>query len=147
MSKPTQKPSAKPKTESALPPVQNLLFDLDALPSAPVPSDPSDLSDPSDPTDRPVTIASSTPKPPAPPPTEHFVRPGDRGPLSRLMDGNFLQFASYTICHRAIPTVEDGLKPVQRRILHSLYEKDDGRFIKVASVVGHAMQYHPHGDV
>jgi topoisomerase-4 subunit A len=73
--------------------------------------------------------------------------PGQGGPLDRLMDGNFLQFASYTICHRAIPTVEDGLKPVQRRILHSLFEKDDGRFIKVASVVGHAMQYHPHGDV
>lgn len=73
--------------------------------------------------------------------------PGQGGPLDRMMDGNFLQFASYTICHRAIPTVEDGLKPVQRRILHSLYEKDDGRFIKVASVVGHAMQYHPHGDV
>jgi len=80
------------------------------------------------------------------PPSGHYVNPSARGPLSRLMDGNFLQFASYTICHRAIPTVEDGLKPVQRRILHSLYEKDDGRFIKVASVVGHAMQYHPHGD-
>ncbi|HOR97701.1 MAG TPA: DNA gyrase subunit A, partial [Kiritimatiellia bacterium] len=62
------------------------------------------------------------------------------------MDDNFLQFASYTICNRAIPTVEDGLKPVQRRIMHSLWEKDDGRFIKVANVVGHTMQYHPHGD-
>jgi topoisomerase-4 subunit A len=71
---------------------------------------------------------------------------GGNGPLRDLMDGNFLQFASYTICNRAIPTVEDGLKPVQRRILHSLWEKDDGRFIKVANVVGHTMQYHPHGD-
>ena len=62
------------------------------------------------------------------------------------MDDNFLLFASYTICNRAIPTVEDGLKPVQRRIMHSLWEKDDGRFIKVANVVGHTMQYHPHGD-
>ena len=62
------------------------------------------------------------------------------------MDGNFLQFASYTICHRAIPAVEDGLKPVQRRILHALHDLDDGRFIKVANVVGHTMQYHPHGD-
>lgn len=81
--------------------------------------------------------------PHVPPP---LMRPGESGPLSRLMNENFLTFASYTICHRAIPTVEDGLKPVQRRILHSLYEKDDGRFIKVANVVGHAMQYHPHGD-
>ena len=71
---------------------------------------------------------------------------GGTGPLRELMDGNFLQFASYTICNRAIPTVEDGLKPVQRRIMHSLWEKDDGRFIKVANVVGHTMQYHPHGD-
>ncbi len=71
---------------------------------------------------------------------------GGTGPLRDLMDGNFLQFASYTICNRAIPTVEDGLKPVQRRIMHALWEKDDGRFIKVANVVGHTMQYHPHGD-
>lgn len=71
---------------------------------------------------------------------------GGTGPLHELMDGNFLQFASYTICNRAIPTVEDGLKPVQRRIMHALWEKDDGRFIKVANVVGHTMQYHPHGD-
>jgi topoisomerase-4 subunit A len=74
------------------------------------------------------------------------VLPSQRGPLSRLLDANFLQFASYTICHRAIPAVEDGLKPVQRRILHALHDLDDGRFIKVANVVGHAMQYHPHGD-
>ena len=71
---------------------------------------------------------------------------GGTGPLRELMDENFLQFASYTICNRAIPTVEDGLKPVQRRIMHALWEKDDGRFIKVANVVGHTMQYHPHGD-
>ncbi len=71
---------------------------------------------------------------------------GGSGPLHELIDQNFLQFASYTICNRAIPTVEDGLKPVQRRIMHALKEKDDGRFIKVANVVGHTMQYHPHGD-
>ena len=68
------------------------------------------------------------------------------GPLHRLMDSNFLQYASYVIRDRAIPELDDGLKPVQRRILHALYEKDDGRFIKVANVVGHTMQYHPHGD-
>ena len=68
------------------------------------------------------------------------------GPLKSLVDFNFLQYASYVICDRAIPALEDGLKPVQRRILHALKEKDDGRFIKVANIVGHTMQYHPHGD-
>ena len=68
------------------------------------------------------------------------------GPLRRLMDDNFLQYASYVIRDRAIPQLEDGLKPVQRRILHALWEKDDGKFHKVANVSGHAMQYHPHGD-
>ena len=81
----------------------------------------------------------------APPPPAHSEH-GGFGPLRELINDNFLQFASYTICNRAIPTVEDGLKPVQRRIMHSLWEKDDGRFIKVANVVGHTMQYHPHGD-
>ena len=70
----------------------------------------------------------------------------EHGPLRKLVDYNFLQYASYVICDRAIPNVEDGLKPVQRRIMHALFEKDDGRFIKVANVVGHTMQYHPHGD-
>ncbi len=67
-------------------------------------------------------------------------------PLKDLVNDNFLQYASYVIRDRAIPQLEDGLKPVQRRILHALYEKDDGRFNKVANIVGHAMQYHPHGD-
>ncbi len=68
------------------------------------------------------------------------------GPLRRLFDDNFLQYASYVIRDRAIPELRDGLKPVQRRILHSLFENDDGKFIKVANIVGHSMQYHPHGD-
>ncbi len=72
--------------------------------------------------------------------------PDGNDPLRNLMEKNFLEYASYVICERAIPNLEDGLKPVQRRILHSLWEKDDGRFIKVANVVGHCMQYHPHGD-
>ena len=62
------------------------------------------------------------------------------------MDKGFLEYASYVIRDRAIPNLADGLKPVQRRILWALHEKDDGRFIKVANVVGHTMQYHPHGD-
>lgn len=67
-------------------------------------------------------------------------------PLQRRMDHSFLQYASYVIRDRAIPNLADGLKPVQRRILWALHEKDDGKFIKVANIVGHTMQYHPHGD-
>ena len=59
----------------------------------------------------------------------------------------FLDYASYVILERAVPAIEDGLKPVQRRILHSMKELDDGRYNKVANIVGHTMQYHPHGDM
>ena len=58
----------------------------------------------------------------------------------------FLDYASYVILERAVPTINDGLKPVQRRILHSMKDLDDGRYNKVANIVGHTMQYHPHGD-
>lgn len=58
----------------------------------------------------------------------------------------FLDYASYVILERAVPAVEDGLKPVQRRILHAMKEMDDGRYNKVANIIGQAMQYHPHGD-
>ena len=66
--------------------------------------------------------------------------------LDKLYDNNFLEYASYVVKDRAIPHVDDGLKPVQRRILHSLFELDDGKFHKVANVVGNTMKYHPHGD-
>ena len=66
--------------------------------------------------------------------------------IKNLFERNFLEYASYVIKDRAIPDLEDGLKPVQRRILHSLFEMDDGKFHKVANVVGHCMKYHPHGD-
>ncbi|MBU8912723.1 MAG: DNA topoisomerase IV subunit A [Spirochaetales bacterium] len=66
--------------------------------------------------------------------------------VDTLFNENFLEYASYVIKDRAIPHLDDGLKPVQRRILHSLFELDDGKFHKVANVVGHSMQYHPHGD-
>jgi topoisomerase-4 subunit A len=66
--------------------------------------------------------------------------------IKNLFDKNFLEYASYVIKDRAIPDLEDGLKPVQRRILHSLFEMDDGKYHKVANVVGHCMKYHPHGD-
>ncbi|MDA3949532.1 MAG: DNA topoisomerase IV subunit A [Spirochaeta sp.] len=66
--------------------------------------------------------------------------------VNTLFNRNFLEYASYVIKDRAIPHLDDGLKPVQRRILHSLLEIDDGKFHKVANVVGHSMKYHPHGD-
>ena len=58
----------------------------------------------------------------------------------------FLDYASYVILERAVPAIEDGFKPVQRRILQSMKDLDDGRYNKVANIVGHTMQYHPHGD-
>ncbi len=67
-------------------------------------------------------------------------------PLKGMYSEWFLEYASYVILERAVPHINDGLKPVQRRILHSLKEKDDGRFNKVANIIGHTMQYHPHGD-
>ena len=66
--------------------------------------------------------------------------------VKNLFDKNFIEYASYVIRDRAIPDIEDGLKPVQRRIMHTLFEVDDGKFNKVANVVGQCMKYHPHGD-
>ena len=66
--------------------------------------------------------------------------------VKNLFDSNFIQYASYVIRDRAIPELIDGFKPVQRRILHTLLENDDGKFTKVANVVGKVMAYHPHGD-
>ena len=80
-------------------------------------------------------------------------KPNDRDPekagvihIDDMYSSWFIDYASYVILERAVPSLNDGLKPVQRRILHSLKEKDDGRYNKVANVVGHTMQYHPHGD-
>lgn len=66
--------------------------------------------------------------------------------LSGMYQSWFLDYASYVILERAVPHLEDGLKPVQRRILHSMKRMDDGRYNKVANIVGHTMQFHPHGD-
>lgn len=66
--------------------------------------------------------------------------------VKNIFDNNFIQYASYVIRDRAIPDLTDGLKPVQRRILHTLFEVDDGRYHKVANIVGQCMKYHPHGD-
>jgi topoisomerase-4 subunit A len=90
----------------------------------------------------------STPAEPQPtdPAAASGLRAAGDGPLKQLMDQNFLQYAAYVIRDRAIPDLDDGLKPVQRRILYSLHENDDGKFIKVANIVGYCMQFHPHGD-
>ena len=77
--------------------------------------------------------------------TPNEIYNGNDG-LKELVDFNFLEYASYVIRDRAIPHLNDGLKPVQRRIMWSLRENDDGKFIKVANIVGYSMQYHPHGD-
>ena len=85
----------------------------------------------------------SKPKPPPPP------RRNEDGSVEHVDDMYsewFIDYASYVILERAVPHINDGLKPVQRRILHSLREKEDGTYNKVANIVGHAMQYHPHGD-
>ena len=113
-------------------------------------SEPPSLFDSLDIFNTPNKEEASAPEP-APTPTapQHVEPPPGltgHGPLRELFDFNFRQYSAYVICSRAIPSVEDGLKPVQRRILHSLWEKDDGKYTKVANIVGHAMQYHPHGD-
>ena len=66
--------------------------------------------------------------------------------LGDMYESWFLDYASYVILERAVPAINDGLKPVQRRILHAMKEIDDGRYNKIANVIGQTMQYHPHGD-
>ena len=76
-----------------------------------------------------------------------YVVPKDRKlRLSGMFQNWFVDYASYVILERAVPHIDDGLKPVQRRILHAMKELDDGRYNKVANLVGSTMQYHPHGD-
>nr|WP_294935614.1 DNA gyrase/topoisomerase IV subunit A [uncultured Flavobacterium sp.] len=83
---------------------------------------------------------------------EHFYDHEEHNPedtitkVTGMYKDWFLDYASYVILERAVPAIEDGFKPVQRRIMHSMKELDDGRYNKVANVVGHTMQYHPHGD-
>jgi topoisomerase-4 subunit A len=100
-----------------------------------------------------ASVTPTTPTPAAAPAAAAVAAPQHptdvaqiHGPLKDLVDSNFLQYASYVVRDRAIPDLADGLKPVQRRLLYSLHEKDDGRFIKVSTIAGYCMQYHPHGD-
>ena len=80
--------------------------------------------------------------------TEQLSTPEHHGVtyLKGMYEDYFLDYASYVILERAVPDIKDGLKPVQRRILHSMWDINDGRFHKVANIIGHTMQYHPHGD-
>jgi len=103
-----------------------------AQPAAPEP--PDSANPPADPGSPPSPVA------PAGPAT------ADPAPLAQSYKGWFLDYASYVILDRAVPHIDDGLKPVQRRILHTLWEMEDGRFHKVANVVGACMRLHPHGD-
>ena len=75
-----------------------------------------------------------------------FDLKSDSGHVDGMFSDWFLEYASYVILERAVPHANDGLKPVQRRILHSMRELEDGRYNKVANVIGNTMKYHPHGD-
>jgi len=99
--------------------------------------------------------ASKSDQPAATPPAEavelvaaqpEAPKNNDHAPLAASYKTWFLDYASYVILDRAVPHIDDGLKPVQRRILHTFWEQDDGRFHKVANIVGACMRYHPHGD-
>jgi topoisomerase-4 subunit A len=116
------------------PPDETVTADAPETSSAP------ELADPSDPPTADTTLQPVSSLPP----------PGkvqdDQAPLAVSYRNWFLDYASYVILDRAVPHIDDGLKPVQRRVLHTLWEMDDGRFHKVANVVGATMKLHPHGD-
>lgn len=96
----------------------------------------------------PAPASPETLAPAAPPPARRAGQKvqDDEAPLALSYRNWFLDYASYVILDRAVPHIDDGLKPVQRRILHTLWEMDDGRFHKVANIVGATMRFHPHGD-
>ena len=99
-----------------------------------------------------IPADAETPENPDEPEAHSDYKPVDRFDaaavhhLSGMYQNWFLDYASYVILERAVPHIEDGFKPVQRRILHSMKRMDDGRYNKVANIVGHTMQFHPHGD-
>ncbi|MFO1448622.1 MAG: DNA gyrase/topoisomerase IV subunit A [Opitutaceae bacterium] len=107
---------------------------------------------PETPASAPAEAPPAAPATPAlpPPPADPFngspPSNGPEAPLAKSYRQWFLDYASYVILDRAVPHIDDGLKPVQRRILHTFWEQDDGRFHKVANIVGACMRFHPHGD-
>ncbi|MBI4621918.1 MAG: DNA gyrase/topoisomerase IV subunit A [Verrucomicrobia bacterium] len=131
-------------------------FDQPELPLDGLPESAAPAPKPAAPAPQPVTPpAKAAPVPPAPaelPPAPPVRRRGgekvqdEDSPLAHSYRNWFLDYASYVILDRAVPHIDDGLKPVQRRILHTLWEMEDGRFHKVANIVGATMRFHPHGD-
>ncbi|MFA6287869.1 MAG: DNA gyrase/topoisomerase IV subunit A [Opitutaceae bacterium] len=101
------------------------------------PAAPESTPAPSEPAQPAATLVSAEAEPP---------KTNDHAPLAHSYQKWFLEYASYVILDRAVPHIDDGLKPVQRRILHTFWEQDDGRFHKVANIVGACMRFHPHGD-
>ncbi len=112
---------------------------LNGKPSAPKPSDPVAPRLPAAAGDGsvPVELVAAV---------AELPKTNDNAPLAASYKAWFLEYASYVILDRAVPHIDDGLKPVQRRILHTFWEQDDGRFHKVANIVGACMRFHPHGD-
>lgn len=108
---------------------------------------PSDAETDAHDTDTAVDVEDTIPAKKAPAPEMTQLRPEDKRTVLQGMFRNwYLEYASYVILERAVPHIDDGLKPVQRRILHSMQTLDDGRYNKVANIVGNTMSYHPHGD-
>jgi topoisomerase IV subunit A len=134
-----KKTSKKPDDQSELPLSPNSVPESSASGNA----GPENGSVPVLPEHADSTAPSATPAADGQPPVQGN---NDHAPLAKSYRNWFLDYASYVILDRAVPHLDDGLKPVQRRILHTLWEMDDGRFNKVANVVGAAMRYHPHGD-
>jgi topoisomerase-4 subunit A len=129
-----KKPANKQDDQPLLP-----LANGDAAPATPAPETPETVAAES--TEETAPVAEE----PAPEPRNGKVQ-DDEAPLAQSYRNWFLEYASYVILDRAVPHMDDGLKPVQRRVLHTLWDMDDGRFHKVANVVGATMKLHPHGD-
>ncbi len=115
----------------------------DAAPEQPVP--PTQSVPPAASPDTPSVPTQGAEAPPPEPPAASLTN-GHDAPLAKHYRDWFLEYASYVILDRAVPHIDDGLKPVQRRIMHTLWDMDDGRFHKVANVTGQTMSLHPHGD-
>jgi topoisomerase-4 subunit A len=137
-----KKKSSKKSDQSELP--------LDAAPAAPAPEVRNQKSEDSpkaaELTASSLPLTASAEVPPPPPRKKGAKVQDDKAPLAQSYRNWFLDYASYVILDRAVPHIDDGLKPVQRRVLHTLWDMDDGRFHKVANVVGATMKLHPHGD-
>ena len=114
----------------------------DDQPELPLSSEPASVPE----TSRVPAEPALPPPPPPESPAEQPPADGPEAPLAQSYRKWFLEYASYVILDRAVPHIDDGLKPVQRRILHTFWEQDDGRFHKVANIVGACMRFHPHGD-